>query len=432
MNQKSLPQVVIVGAGFAGIHAAKSLRRVACRVTVIDKTNHHLFQPLLYQVATGGLSPAEISAPVRAILRKSKNTEVILACVTGIDPVHSTLRLDDGKELDFDYLILAAGARHSYFGNDSWEILAPGLKTVEDALELRRRILSSFEEAERTDDLEERQRLLTFVVIGAGPTGVEMAGAISELARYALSRDFRNINLNQTKIILLEAGDRALQSFSPSLSDTAAAYLKNMHVDLRLGKKVTGLSERAVLLGDQIMPCSTVVWAAGVEASSLGNDLKNLDKAGRVKVQPDLSAPGFPHIFVCGDMAAYTTENGDLIPGQAPGAIQMGRHAANNIKNLIRHKPTTPFVYFDKGSLATIGRYYAIGEAFGLKLKGFLARLIWIFIHIIYLIGFRNRFLVLAQWTWSFFTYRRGARLITDDFLRGLQRKKNVTIQQTK
>ncbi len=423
MSNQKPAEVIIVGAGFAGIQAAKALSGANCRVTVLDKTNHHLFQPLLYQVATAGLSPADISAPIRGVLRHAKNTEVILAEVSSLDLEHSLVRLADGAELSYDYLVFAAGARHSYFGNDTWETLAPGLKTLEDAVEIRRRVLSAFEDAERTQDEEEKKRLLTFVVVGGGPTGVEVAGALSELARYALCRDFRHIRVDQTRILLMEAGPRILQALPCSLSEKAMTYLSNLGVEVCLGQLVTGLSERAVLLGEKIIPCGAVVWAAGVAPSNLASCFPVRDKIGRVEVLPDLSVPGFPRVFVCGDVAAVKQKNGSFVPGQAPGAIQMGRHAAYNIKRLLSGKPSKSFKYLDKGSLATIGRIYAVGEAAGLRFTGLLARLVWIFVHIFYLISFRNRLLVVTQWTWSFFTYRRGARLISDDFLRAVNRR---------
>lgn len=418
------PHIIIIGAGFAGVNATKILSRATCSITLIDQTNHHLFQPLLYQVATAGLSPADISIPVRALTRHIRHARVILARVEAVDPIHSLVRLDDGKELSFDYLIVAAGSRHSYFGNEDWETLAPGLKTLEDAVELRRRILYAFEQAERTEDVKERRRLLTFVVIGAGPTGVEMAGAISELSRYALSRDFRSIDVASTRIVLMEAGPRVLQGFSDKLSGTALSYLKKMGIEVRLNQKVTGLADGAVLLGEEIFPCGAVVWAAGVQASYLGANLGPTDKAGRVAVNPDLSVPNYPNIFVCGDMAALSLPTGEFIPGQAPGAIQMGRHAARNIIKLMSGNPATPFRYIDKGNLATVGRIYAVGEVAGIRFRGVLARLVWIFVHIFYLISFRNRMLVLIQWSWSFFSFRRGARLITDDFFRLVARRK--------
>lgn len=413
------PHIVIIGAGFAGMNAAKVLARSSVRITLIDRTNHHLFQPLLYQVATAGLSPADISAPIRSEFRSFPNVNVILGDVHEVVPAHRQVRLSDGREIDYDYLILATGARHGYFGNDDWEQLAPGLKTLEDAVEIRRRVLLAFERAELEDDKEQRQALLSFVIIGGGPTGVEMAGAIAELARFALSRDFRHINISRTKVILIEAGERILAAFPPHLSLSAEKTLRGLGVQVLTNHRVTGLSEHGVLLGSDIIPTRTVVWAAGVFASTLGAQLgAPCDRAGKVLVNPDLSVPGYANVFVAGDLAAVNRPSGDFVPGMAPGAIQEGRHAAKNILRLINANTTEPFTFFDKGSLATVGRTFAVADIKGLTLTGVAARLIWIFVHIAYLLSFRNKLLVFIQWLWSFVTFKKGARLITGDFNR--------------
>jgi NADH dehydrogenase len=407
-------QVVIVGGGFAGLAAAKILASEPVHVTVVDRNNHHLFQPLLYQVATAGLSPADIAMPIRSVLRNTPDTEVIMASAERLDVAERKVYLDHGDVLDYDYLLLATGARHSYFGHPEWESLAPGLKTLEDATEIRRRILLGFEAAERAHTPEERDAQLTFVVVGGGPTGVEVAGAIGELARFSLAQDFDHINPRLARIIIIEAGPRLLATFPETLADKAKASLEKLGVTVMLGKRVTDVSKTGVIVDGALIAARTVIWAAGVEPSKLGRDLGvPLDRAGRVLVQPDLSIPGHPEVFVCGDLAAVPWKDGQLVPGQAPGAMQEGRHAARNIMRLLRGEPTAPFRYLDKGQLATIGRAHAIAELGKARISGFLAWLIWLFVHILYLIGFRNRLIVLIEWAWSYFSYQKGTRLIT-------------------
>jgi NADH dehydrogenase len=406
------PRVVIIGAGFAGLNAAKALRRAPVDVTIIDRSNHHLFQPLLYQVATAALNPSDIAAPIRRILRHNRNTEVILADVVAFDPARKLVEMADGQ-LAFDYLIVAAGATHSYFGHDEWATHAPGLKTIEDALTIRRRMLLAFEVAERTPNIEARRGWMTFVVVGGGPTGVELAGTLAEVARKTLARDFRHIDPAQARVILLEAGDRVLPAFVPELSQSTRDQLRKLGVEVRTEARVTAIDEQGVTLGDERLDARTVLWAAGVAASPLARSLGvPLDRAGRVMVKPDLSIPGHPNIFVAGDLMHF--EQGDqMVPGVAPAAMQAGRHAAACIRKLVAGQPTTPFHYRDKGTLATIGRAAAVAQIGALRIKGYLAWLLWLFIHIFFLIGFRNRLLVLIEWAWSYWTYDRGARLIT-------------------
>ncbi|MCC7021278.1 MAG: NAD(P)/FAD-dependent oxidoreductase [Thermomicrobiales bacterium] len=407
------PRVVIVGGGFGGLQAAKALGEAPVRVTLVDRRNHHLFQPLLYQVATAVLSPADIAHPIRSVLRDRRNVEVVLGEVEAIDPAAKEVILAEGR-LPYDYLILAAGATHAYFGHDEWEPLAPGLKTLEDALAIRRRILLAFEEAEREPDPERRKALMTFVVVGAGPTGVEMAGAIAEIARYSLSRDFRHIDTRDARVILVEASDRALAAFPAGLSRYAIADLKRLGVDVRLGKPVTAIAPGLVTIGDEPIAAETVIWAAGVRASPLGRSLGvALDRAGRVLVNPDLTVPGYPDIFVVGDMAMLNGPDGKPLPGVAQVAMQEGTWAAGNIERAIAGKPLLPFRYRDLGNMATIGRNAAIADIRGLRLTGFIAWLAWALVHIMNLIGFRNRILVALQWLWGYLTFQRGARLIT-------------------
>ncbi len=409
------PHVVIVGAGFGGLNAAQALRRKPVRLTVIDRKNHHLFQPLLYQVATASLSPAEIAAPIRSILRKSPDLEVMLAEATGVDVDAKQLILSDGS-IDYDYLILAAGARHSYFGHDDWEPDAPGLKSLEDALEIRRRVLVAYERAERESDSIEQQRLLTFVVVGGGPTGAELAGALAEIANFSLVRDFDHIDPRSAKIYLVEANPRILMTFPERLSAKAVAFLQSLGVEVRTGISVTGVDSGGVTLqsGERI-ECRTVLWAAGVTASPLGRALGlEVDRAGRVLIQPDLTVPGHPEIFVIGDQVTLSGADGKPLPGVAPVAIQQGRHAAANLLREIAGEPLQPFVYKDRGNMAVIGRNRGIAVMGRFKLSGFIAWAAWLFVHIINLIGFRNRFVVLTQWAWSYLTFQRSARLITD------------------
>jgi NADH dehydrogenase len=408
------PHVVILGAGFGGLYAARALRRAPVRVTVVDRRNHHLFQPMLYQVATAALSPGDIAYPVRSVLRRQRNAHVLLASATAIDPERREVVLEDGT-LPYDYLIVAAGARHAYFGHDEWEKRAPGLKSLEDALEIRRRILLGFEKAERAAEESARQPLLTFVVVGGGPTGVEMAGAIAEISRHVLAEDFRSIDPREARIVLIEAGPRILPSFSEKLSGKAAASLARLGVEVRTGTAVTGIEPDAVVLGEERLAAKTVIWAAGVAASPLGRTVGGpLDRPGRVVVQPDLSVPGQPRIFVIGDMAAFRAADGQLLPGVSPVAIQQGRHAAANILRAIAGQPLRPFRYVDKGTMAVIGRAAAVAQfPGGIGIWGFPAWLAWCFVHIFFLIGFRNRVVVMFEWAWAYFTWQRGARLIT-------------------
>ena len=407
-----VPRVVVIGGGFGGLNAARKLARARLRVTLIDRRNHHLFQPLLYQVATAGLSPSDIASPIRRILRYQKNAEVLLAEARSIDLATKSIQLDEGT-LSYDYLIVATGARHSYFGHDEWVPFAPGLKSIGDALEIRRRVLSAFEMAEREEDADQRAGWLTFVIVGAGPTGVELAGALSEIARHALARDFRRIDPAQARVILLEGTDRVLPSYVPPLSEKARRQLVRLGVDVRSGQLVTAIDAAGVTVGGQWIAARTVLWAAGVTGSRLGRTLQTpLDRAGRVLVQADLSVPGHPEVFVVGDLASLQ-QDGAPIPGVAPAAMQEGSHAAKNIVRAIHGQASLPFRYRDKGSLATIGRWSAVAQIGRFRLSGPLAWLAWLFIHVMFLIEFRNRVLVLTQWAWSFVTYDRGARLIT-------------------
>jgi NADH dehydrogenase len=405
------PHVVIVGAGFGGLYAARALAQARVRVTVLDRQNHHLFQPLLYQVATAGLSPAEIASPIRRILRDQRNATVLLAEVTGVDPEARRVRLADG-EMGYDYVVIATGATHSYFGHDDWAAHAPGLKTLDDALEIRRRVLLAFEAAEREEDAERRRQWLTFVVIGGGPTGVEMAGALAEIARHTLDRDFRRIDPTSARVILVEAVPRVLTAYSPDLSARAARQLEALGVHVWTGAPVTGVDAGGVDLGADRVAARTVVWAAGVQASPLARSLGvPLDRAGRVPVAPDLTVPGRPGVFVIGDLAAVES-GGRPVPGVAPAAIQMGRHVAANIRRAVAGRPLLPFRYRDRGSLATIGRSRAVAMRGRFRLSGFVAWLGWLTVHIFFLIGFRNRFVVLFTWAWAYLTYQRSARLI--------------------
>jgi len=406
------PRVVIIGGGFAGLNAAQRLADAPLRITLIDRRNHHLFQPLLYQVATAGLSESDIASPIRRILRDQQNVEVLLAEAMSVDLDARRVQLDAG-ELLYDYLIVATGARHSYFGKDEWAALAPGLKSISDALEIRRRILSAFEMAEREADEQKRKDWLTFVIVGGGPTGVELAGALSGMARHALAKDFRHIDPTQAQVILLEGEDRVLPSYPPELSERARQQLASLGVDVRTGQRVTQIDEMGVNVGEHRIAARTVLWGAGVQGSRLGRELGvPHDKAGRVLVEADLSVPGHREVFVVGDIASIKID-GKPVPGVAQAAIQEGKHAAENLLRLVGGKPTDRFVYHDKGSLATIGRSAAVADLGKIKLSGPIAWLMWAFVHILFLVGFRNRVLVLIQWAWSFFSYDRGARLIT-------------------
>ncbi len=405
--------VVIIGGGFGGLNAARELSRRPLRVTLVDRRNHHLFQPLLYQVATAALSPADIATPLRHILSARRNVTVFLAEVERVDLAAHKVILTDG-ELPYDAVIVAAGASHSYFGHDEWEFAAPGLKSLEDALEIRRRVLLAYEAAERCEDATERQALLRFVVVGGGPTGVELAGALAEISRKTVAADFRVIDPTQAHILLLEAGPRVLPSFPEALSRKAEAQLRRLGVEVRTGAPVTNVSPDAVWVGGEQIRSRAIVWAAGVAASPLGRSLGvKLDRAGRVLVEADLSLPGYPEAFVIGDLAAFVLQGGQPLPGLAPVAIQQGRAAAQNVWRRLTDRPTERFSYRDKGSIATIGRASAVAVIRGFHLSGFVAWLAWLLVHILFLIGFRNRFLVLFEWAWAYATYQRGARLIT-------------------
>jgi NADH:ubiquinone reductase (H+-translocating) len=430
MTTLATPRVVIVGAGFAGLNAARALAKAPVRVTVIDRKNFHTFQPLLYQVATAGLSPGEIAAPIREILGSHKNVEVLMAEVSSFN-LDRRIVVTPDVEVPYDYLIVAAGASHAYFGHDDWEPFAPGLKTIEDALEIRRRVLLAFELAERQAAAGESKAQLNFVVVGGGPTGVELAGTLAEISRHVLAHEFRSIDPARTHILLLEGGPRVLPSYPEDLSRSAEEQLHHLGVAVRTSAVVTQVEADAVYVGDTRLPATVILWAAGVAASPLGKKLgAPVDRAGRVQVAPDLSIPNHPEVFVIGDLAALKDAHGKPVPGVAPAAIQEGQFVAKLIREEIEvrihrgEEPSAPlsaaviagrpkFHYWDKGSLATIGRSAAIAEIGKIHISGFIAWLGWLFIHIFFLIGFRNRLLVFIQWAWSYFTYERGARLIT-------------------
>jgi NADH:ubiquinone reductase (H+-translocating) len=415
MDPKPSPRVVIVGGGFGGLLAARTLARYPVRITLVDRQNFHTFQPLLYQVATAGLSPGEIAAPIRWILRSRRNVEVLMAEVQDFDLARKVVKLPDG-ELAYDYLIVASGASHAYFGHDEWEPFAPGLKTIEDALEIRRRVLLAFELAERQAASGKEQVQLNFVVVGGGPTGVELAGTLAEIARRALANEFRTIDPQKTRIVLLEGGPRVLPAYPEDLSRSAEEQLRRLGVEVHTSALVTRVAPGAVQMDETRMPAAVVLWAAGVAASPLGKRLgAPLDRAGRVLVNPDLSLPGHPEVFVVGDLATLKDENGKLLPGVAPVAMQEGKATAHNIAAELRGEPRKNFHYCNKGNLATIGRAAAVAEFGKIHISGFVAWLAWLFIHVFFLIGFRNRIIVLVQWAWSYFTYERGARLITGD-----------------
>ncbi len=412
MNE-ARPHVVIVGGGFAGLYCARGLARAPVRITMVDARNFHLFQPLLYQVATASLSPADIAMPLRYVLRSHENVQVWMGTVVGIEPATRTVTLEEGGALHYDYLVLATGATHAYFGHDEWAERAPGLKTVDDATEIRRRFLLAFEAAEREGDEAARRRLLTFAIVGAGPTGVELAGAMAEIARRVMPREFRSIDTKSARILLLEGGPRVLPMYTEASSERARRQLERLGVEVHTNALVTGVDGAGVQVGSASIPAGNVFWAAGVAASPLGAQLGGpLDRAGRVMVEPDCSVTGHPEIFVLGDLA-HVAQEGRLVPGVAPAAIQMGRHAARAIRADLDGSARPPFRYRDKGNLATIGRARAVAEIAGLELSGFLAWLIWAFVHILYLIGFRNRLIVMVEWGWSYLWFRRGIRLIT-------------------
>ena len=410
-----LPRVVIIGGGFAGIAAARQLRRAPVEVTLLDRTNHFTFQPLLYQVATGALAPSDITAPIRWILRRQKNTRVLMADVRKIDPRGRTVFIDDEmRAIPYDYLIVAPGARHAYFGHDEWEPYAPGLKAIEDASEIRRRFLLAFENAEKSENAVEREEYLTFVVVGGGPTGVELSGAFPFIARKALAPDFRAIDAGGARVILIEAGPRILPSFPEELAQHAAQDLRDLGVEVRTGSTVTKVERDGVWVGNEKIRARTTFWAAGNKASPLGAFLgAPLDRAGRVQVNPDLSVPGHPEIFAVGDLAVMV-QDGRMVPNVCPAANQQGSAAAESILRDLRHQTRKNFRYFNKGDLATIGRSRAIADFGKVSFSGRLAWFLWLFVHIMYLVGFRNRLSVLLQWSYAYFTYQRGVRLITD------------------
>ena len=407
------PHVVILGAGFGGLYAARALERAPVRVTVVDRRNHHLFQPLLYQVATAALAPGEIAKPIRAVLRRQRNARVFLAEARQVDLAARRVLLRDG-ELAYDYLIVATGGQYSYFGHDEWKRFAPGLKSLEDALDIRRRILLAFEKAEREADPARRKKLLTFVLIGGGPTGVEMAGAIAEISRQVLVRDFRQIDPREARVLLLEAGPRILHTFAEDLAAKAEASLRRLGAEVRTNCRVTAMDREAVWMGDERIEAATILWAAGVAASPLVESLGvPLDRAGRVIVEPDLSIPGRREVFVIGDASVFLHQTGSPLPGMCPVAIQQGRHVAESIRSDLGDRPREAFHYVEKGQLATIGRAAAVCDFHGAKFSGFLAWVIWLFVHIFSLIGFENRIIVVLRWAWSYLTFSRSARLIT-------------------
>ena len=412
----ALPHIVIIGGGFGGLSAARALANADVRVTLIDRRNHHVFQPLLYQVATATLSPGDIAAPIRWILRRVSNARVLMADAVRIDVDARRVELADGGALDYDWLIVATGSHHAYFGHSDWEKHAPGLKTLEDAIAIRRRILIAFERAEREDDARRERELLTFVLVGGGPTGVELAGTLAEIARQTLRDEFRSIDTARARIVLVEAGPTILPTFPEKLRNAARRALQRLGVEVREGTAVTEVDAHGVMAGAERIEAGTVLWAAGVSASSL---LKTIgvpqDRAGRVIVEPDLSIPGHPEVFVVGDAAAFLHQGGKLLPGVAQTAMQGARHAAGNILRRLRGEPTKPFVYRDLGSMAIIGRRAAISDLGWARFSGMAAWLSWLFLHIFMLIGFRNRIVVLFEWAVAYFTFQRGARLITGE-----------------
>lgn len=408
----SLPHVVIVGGGFGGLWAARGLASCPVRITLVDRRNHHLFQPLLYQVATAGLSGPDIAAPLRHILRRQRNVEVLLAEARGVDPHARQLHLEDGRSIAYDWLLLASGSTHAYFGHDEWAKVAPGLKTLDDALDIRRRILLAFERAEAETDPKQRQAWLNFAIVGAGPTGVEMAGTLAEIARHTLRHEFRHIDSSTARVCLIEAGPRVLAAFPEDLSEKARRQLQQLGVEVRTGQRVEAITELGVQLQGEWLGARTVLWAAGVAASPLGASLGvPVDKAGRVQVGADLRVPGHPEIFIAGDLAALQ-QDGKPVPGIAPAAKQMGAHVARSIRAALKGGAAPAFVYHHDGSLATIGRRAAVADLGRIKLSGLLAWWFWLLVHVLFLIGFRNRMIVLINWAWSYWTYQRHARII--------------------
>jgi NADH dehydrogenase len=408
------PHVVIIGGGFGGLSAAKALRKADVQVTVLDRRNHHVFQPLLYQVATATLSPGDIAAPIRWILRHARNVRVLLGEAARIDVAARRVELADGAVLDYDYLIVASGSSHAYFGHDEWEPFAPGLKTLEDAITIRRRILLAFEKAERETDPSRQRDLLTFVIVGGGPTGVELAGTLAEIARQTLRDEYRSIDTSHARIVLVEAS-RLLATFPESLQEAARRSLKRLGIEIKEGVAVTDIDAHGVMIGNERLDAGTIVWAAGVAASPLVKTLGvPLDRAGRVLVEPDLSIPGHPEVFVVGDVAAFLHQGGKLLPGVAQTAMQAAAHAAKNIIRRERGEPTLPFVYRNLGNMAIVGRGSAVADLPWARFSGVLGWLSWLFLHIVMLIGFRNRIVVLIEWAVAFLTFQRGARLITE------------------
>jgi NADH:ubiquinone reductase (H+-translocating) len=412
----SKPRVVIIGGGFGGLYAARILTGQPVEVILIDRTNHHLFQPLLYQVATAMLSPADIAQPIRAILKEAQNVRVVMGTAEVIDTGAKVVRTKS-NEYPYDYLIVATGARHSYFGNDQWEAHAPGLKTLSDALELRRRILNAFEIAETTTDPEMQRAALTFVIIGAGPTGVEMAGSISELAKRTLERDFRTIQGKQARVVLLDAAPKVLPMFDDELATSAIRQLEQLGIEVRVATKVLGVTPEGVQLENELIRARTVIWAAGNTASPLAKQLGcEVDRQGRAVVQKDLSVAGHPEVFVIGDVANFSHQGGKPLPGIAPFAMQSGKVAARNVLALVAGQPTETFQYTDKGSMATIGRNKAVADLKVVKLSGFLAWLSWLFIHLLFIVELRNRIVIFFHWAWGYLTYTHGARLTYQGF----------------
>ncbi len=412
----STKNVIIIGGGFAGINAAKKLsNNNDLRITLIDRRNHHLFQPLLYQVATAGLSPADIATPIRGIFSKNPNVQVIMANVEAINLITQQIQTSEGEVYSYNYLVMACGAKHSYFGHGEWEDFSPGLKTLEQATEIRRRILLAFELAEKEKSAEKQKEYLTFIIVGGGPTGVELAGTIGEISRHTLSQDFRSIRPERTRVLLIEAGPRILPAFSEKLSRLAARDLEKLGVQIWTSTRVTGVKEDRVDLGNESIKARTVIWAAGVQPSSLGKDLDvPLDPIGRVIIEKDLSLKNHPEVFVLGDQAFFPTDDGKGLPGLAPVAMQQGSFAASNILRDLKNQPRREFHYVDKGMMATIGRKSAVVQMKHFEFGGFFAWITWLFVHIYYLIGFKNRIFVFIQWAWSYITFKRGARLIVD------------------
>lgn len=413
-KRQERPHVVIIGGGFGGLETAKALKDAPVRVTLIDRSNHHLFQPLLYQVAMASLSPAEIAIPIRSVLRSVKNCLVIMGTVTSIDTQRQAVHLEDGAVLDYDYLVVAAGACTHYFGNDHWAEWAHGLKSIEDATEIRRQVLLAFEVAERSEDAAARRRTLTFVVIGGGPTGVEVSGAIAELGRRVLAQDYRRVQQEDTRVVLLEGSDRVLPAFVPELSRSAARQLEELGVEVRTGTFVRNIDQQGVHIDGEVIGSDNIVWAAGVSANPIAQTLGvDLDRGGRIKVNRDCTTPEFDTIYAIGDISRFENEDGTVLPGVSPVAMQQARYVGRHLKDRLQNRTTKPFKYFDKGMMATVGRSRAVAQTAGLKLSGLTAWLAWLFVHLFYLVGFKNRVFVLLQWIWSYVVFRRGARLIT-------------------